>query len=192
MLSELNLSSSLLPWKTIDAQRLCLTFTVCAPYPVCQNEARKVSAALSASAPRRPGRIGVIWKASGPKLSVRPQIFDEIEQRDGHRRAQERLSDPWNDHRCVPTMLSNRVLLTTDAPRRCGHADEHAPEDRQNDRAEPRADLARLALHPRQQHPLLRPPRCPPPRHPSRRRRTETEEQEEGRRAGARARRPGR
>lgn len=82
--------------------------------------------------------------------------------------------------------------MMTDAPRRCGHADEHAPEDRQNDRAQPRADLARLALHPRQQHSLLRPPRRPPPRHPPRRRRPETEEQEEGRRARAWARWPGR
>ena len=66
------------------------------------------------------------------------------------------------------------------------HADEHAPEDRQNDRAQPRPHFSRLPLHPRQQHPLFRPPRRPPPRHAPGGRCTKTEEQKEGRDSRAR------
>lgn len=72
-------------------------------------------------------------------------------------------------------------LAYSHLPLRRGHANEHLPQDRQNDDAQPRSHVPRHALHPRQQHPLLHPPRRSPPRHPPRRRCAQTQEPQEGR-----------
>lgn len=48
---------------------------------------------------------------------------------------------------------------------RCGCEYEHSPESSEDDSEKQRAHPARVAEHPRQQHPLLHPARQPSPRH---------------------------